>query len=98
MLATGQAFGRHWPHPGWLYTGGLEGALYIALAAAVVHRLGVLTVSLATVAGQVVAAVAPDAWWPAPGTTLRTATVVGAALTVVSVGVAAPGRRAAVSR
>ena len=94
-VATGQVFGRHWPHPWWLYTGGLAGAVYIALAAAVVHRLGVLTVSLATVAGQVVAAVMLDAWWPSPGTTLRAATVIGAALTVVAVGIAAADRRSA---
>jgi transporter family-2 protein len=95
VLVTGQAFGRSWPGTWWLYTGGLAGALYIALAAAVVHRLGVLTVSLATVAGQLVAAVLLDAVWPAPGTSLRVATVLGAAVTVVSVGVAAAGRRPA---
>ena len=92
VLVTGQIFDRHWPHPWWLYTGGLAGAVYIGLAAAVVSRLGVLAVSLATVAGQVVAAVMLDAWWPAPGTTLRAATVVGALLTVLAVGVAAAGR------
>jgi transporter family-2 protein len=92
VTATGQAFGRHWPGTWWLYTGGLAGAVYIVLAAAVVHRLGVLTVSLATVAGQLVAAVGLDAAWPAPGTSLRAATVLGAALTVLAVGVAAIGR------
>ena len=93
VLASGQIFGRHWPHEWWLYTGGLAGVIYIVLAAAVVHRLGVLTVSLATVAGQLLAAVCLDAFWPAPGTTLRAATVAGALLTVVAVGVAAAGRR-----
>jgi bacterial/archaeal transporter family-2 protein len=98
VVATGQAVGRRWPDSWWLYTGGVAGALYIAVAAAVVHRLGVLTVSLATVAGQVVAAVMLDAWWPSPGTTLRIWTVVGATLTLVAVGVAAAGRRASVAR
>ena len=92
VLATGQVFDRHWPHPWWLYTGGLAGAIYIGLAAAAVSRLGVLAVSLATVAGQVVAAVMLDAWWPSPGTSLRAATVIGAVLTVLAVGVAAAGR------
>ena len=96
VLVTGQGSGRHWPATWWLYTGGAAGAVYIALAATVVHRLGVLTVSLATVAGQVVAAVMLDAWWPSPGTSLRAATVVGAVVTVISVGVAAAGRRASV--
>lgn len=90
--ATGQALHRHWPHEWWLYTGGLAGAVYIVLAAAVVHRLGVLTVSLATVAGQLVAAVCLDVAWPAPGTSLRAATLLGAGLTLVAVGVAAVGR------
>jgi bacterial/archaeal transporter family-2 protein len=98
VVATGQVFGRRWPDSWWLYTGGIAGAIYIALAAAVVHRLGVLTVSLATVAGQVVAAVMLDAWWPSPGTSLRVWTVVGAALTVVSVGIAALERRTSVAR
>lgn len=89
---TGQIFGRNWPHEWWLYLGGLAGVVYIVLAAAVVHRLGVLTVSLATVAGQLVAAVCLDAFWPAPGTSLQAATVLGALLTVVAVGVAAAGR------
>jgi len=93
VLATGDILGRHWPHVWWLYTGGALGAVYISLAAEVVQRLGVLTVSLATVAGQVVAAVMLDAWWPSPGTSLHLWTVLGAALTVVAVGVAAGGRR-----
>jgi len=93
-LATRQLFGRHWPDKWWLYTGGLAGAVYIVCASAAVHRLGVLTVSLATVAGQLVAAVCLDAFWPAPGTSLRAATVLGALLTVVAVGVAAAGRPA----
>ena len=92
VLATGQGFGRHWPPGWWLYTGGAAGAVYVALAAAVVHRLGVLTVSLATVAGQVVAAVLLDAFWPAPGTSLHAATVIGAAVTVLSVVVVAWGK------
>jgi len=93
VVATGQVWHRHWPHEWWLYTGGLAGAVYIVLAAAVVHRLGVLTVSLATVAGQLVAAVCLDLVWPAAGTSLHAATAVGAALTLVAVGVAAVGRR-----
>jgi len=92
VLAAGQLSHRDWPDEWWLYTGGLAGAVYIVLAAAVVHRLGVLTVSLATVAGQLVAAVCLDAFWPAPGTVLRAATVLGSLLTAVAVGVAAAGR------
>jgi bacterial/archaeal transporter family-2 protein len=91
VVATGQVVHRHWPGSWWLYTGGLAGAVYVGLVAAAVGRLGVLTVSLATVAGQLVAAVGLDVVWPAPGTSLRAATVVGATLTLVAVGVTAGG-------
>jgi transporter family-2 protein len=85
-----------WPSTWWLYVGGLLGALYIALAAASVSRLGVLRLSLATVAGQLAGAVILDVVWPAPGTTLRATTVAGAVLTLVAVAVSG-ARRAAVA-
>lgn len=77
-----------WPDEWWLYIGGGLGAVYIALAAASVSRLGVLRLSLATVAGQLLGAVFLDVWWPAPGTRLHTTTVIGALLTFVAVSVA----------
>jgi transporter family-2 protein len=75
------------PEP-WLYTGGLIGVAFIAVQAAVVHRIGVLLLGLGMIAGQVVGAlvldvVAPDA--APPGL----ATYVGAALTLVAVAVPA---------
>lgn len=91
-LATQQAFGRHWPNEWWLYTGGPMGVVFIVVAAALVHRVGVLAVSLATVAGQLAAAVVLDAVWPAHGTTLRAQTVAGAALTLVAVAMTARRR------
>jgi transporter family-2 protein len=92
----GDLSGRSWPQSWWLYIGGLLGAVYIALAASVVGRLGVLRLSLATVAGQLVGAVLLDAVWPAPGIELRATTVVGAALTLLAVAVSGLGRRRAV--
>lgn len=83
-----------WPGTWWLYVGGLLGALYIALAAASVRRLGVLRLSLATVAGQLAGACVLDIVWPAPGTTLRVTTVVGALLTLVAVAVSGLRRTA----
>ena len=94
--SSGDLGGRHWPRQWWLYTGGPMGVVFIVTAAALVHRLGVLTVSLATVAGQLVAAVVLDAVWPAPGTSLRASTVAGAVLTVVAVTVAARAPRTVV--
>jgi transporter family-2 protein len=92
-LATGQLGRGAWPGEVWLYLGGAAGVVYITLAAAAVQALGVLGLSLATVAGQLASALVLDVAWPAPGTTLRAATVVGAALTVVAVGVSAVDRR-----
>jgi bacterial/archaeal transporter family-2 protein len=90
--ARGDLSGRSWPAPWWLYVGGLLGAIYIALAAFSVSQLGVLRLSLATVAGQLLGAVLLDIVWPAPGTTLRVTTVIGAVLTLASVAVAGARR------
>ena len=76
-----------WPAEWWLYVGGLLGAVYIALAAASVSRLGVLRLSLATVAGQLLGAVVLDVVWPAPGIQLHVTTVIGVVLTFVAVAV-----------
>jgi bacterial/archaeal transporter family-2 protein len=80
--------GHHYPAlPGdwWLYVGGLFGALFVTVVAAVVPRVGVLVVTLATVAGQVVGAVLLDAFAPVAGQQLQLVTVLGAAATVGAV-------------
>jgi transporter family-2 protein len=94
VLVHGDLTGRHWPGSWWLYIGGVLGAIYIALAAIAVHELGVLRLSLATVAGQLFGGIVLDIAWPAPGISLHPATVVGAMLTLVAVGVAGAARRA----
>jgi transporter family-2 protein len=94
-VARGDLAGIVWPGEWWLYVGGALGAIYIALAAIAVGEVGVLRLSLATVAGQLVAAVILDLAWPAPGIHLRVATVIGAVLTLVAVAVTGVGRRAA---
>jgi bacterial/archaeal transporter family-2 protein len=91
----GDLSGVAWPGEWWLYIGGALGAIYIALAATAVGEVGVLRLSLATVAGQLVAAVVLDVAWPAPGIHLRVQTVVGALLTLAAVAVTGIGRRAA---
>jgi len=94
-LVRGDLSGVDWPGEWWLYVGGALGAIYIALAATAVGEVGVLRLSLATVAGQLVAAVILDVAWPAPGIHLRVQTVIGAALTLAAVAVTGLGRRAA---
>ncbi|MFE3618510.1 DMT family transporter, partial [Streptomyces anulatus] len=49
------------PTDPWLYTGGLIGVAFIALAAVTVGLIGVLLLGLTSVAGQLVAAVLLDA-------------------------------------
>ncbi|MGH3737949.1 MAG: DMT family transporter [Micromonosporaceae bacterium] len=80
------------PGEWWLYVGGPIGVVFIAIAALVVRWTGILMFGLATIAGQLIGAVLLDVLVPAPGATLATTTVLGAALTLVAVGVAAlPG-------
>lgn len=76
-----------------LWLGGLGGAIYITLSAAIVHRLGVLRLTLAVVAGQLLAGVAFDALAPVPGQGLTVAAVVGTLLTFAAVTVAGRGTR-----
>jgi bacterial/archaeal transporter family-2 protein len=73
------------PSDWWLYVGGLFGALFVTVVAAVVPRVGVLVVTLATVAGQVVGAVLLDALAPVAGQQLQLVTVLGALATVGAV-------------
>ena len=97
-LLRGDLTGVTWPGEWWLYIGGALGAVYIALAATAVGEVGVLRLSLATVAGQLVAAVILDVAWPAPGIHLRVQTVVGAVLTLAAVAVTGIGRRSTTVR
>jgi transporter family-2 protein len=68
----------------WLLLGGPIGALYVVVTAAIVRILGVLMLSLTLIAGQLVGAVALDAFAPS-GRDLTTATYVGAVLTLLAV-------------
>jgi transporter family-2 protein len=66
----------------WLYLGGPMGATFVAVAAVVVRRLGVLRLGLAVTAGQVLGGLALDLSRGVPA-----ATVVGVLLTLVAVAV-----------
>ena len=56
--------GGAFPAEPWLYIGGPIGIVFIAIAAAVVRFTGVLLLGLATIAGQVLGAVAMDVVFP----------------------------------
>ncbi|MEV1285785.1 DMT family transporter [Micromonospora sp. NPDC049679] len=78
-----------WPTEPWLYLGGPIGIVFIAIAAAVVPLTGVLLLGLATIAGQIVGAVGLDLIAPPAAGRPGLNTLLGAALTLVAVTVAA---------
>jgi bacterial/archaeal transporter family-2 protein len=91
MAARG-APGNHLPAEPWLYAAGLIGIGVIATAARVVGQVGVLVFSLASVAGQLLGALALDALTAGPRPTV--AVWIGTAVTFGAVTLAAfPGRR-----
>ena len=79
------------PTEPWLYLGGPIGIAFIALAAAIVRFTGVLLLGLATIAGQIVGAVLLDLVLPTAASHPGPTTLLGAALTMVAVLVAALG-------
>lgn len=74
------------PSEWWLYTGGAIGCVFIAIQAALVRVTGVLLLALATVSGQLVAALAIDLL--IPGQSVAFSTIAGTALALVAVVVA----------
>jgi transporter family-2 protein len=72
-----------------LYTGGIVGCIFIAMQAAVVRTTGVLVLGLAILSGQIIAATLLDLLLAVEGHSLELPTVIGAALTLVAVGIAA---------
>jgi transporter family-2 protein len=86
---------RDWPGADqwYLYTGGPMGASFVAVAAVVVRRLGVLRLGLAVIAGQLVGALLLDVALPATGEPVALLTVVGVGLTLLAVAVSGRGVR-----
>jgi transporter family-2 protein len=80
------------PTDPWLYVGGLSGVIFIATTALVVRAIGVLLLSLGSVAGQLVMALTLDTVFPSEHA-LALATVVGTGLTLVAAVIAAIPRR-----
>ncbi len=89
FLLPGQLSGSA-PSQWWLYTGGALGCVFIASAAVLVRVHGVLVLGLSTVAGQVVMSLVLDA---VEGSHLGAATVIGAAVALVGVGLGAAASR-----
>lgn len=92
-----------WPTglPGdwWLYLGGAIGCVFIGASSLLVKITGVLVLGLATVAGQLLTALALDALLPSAGHPIAWTTVAGTLLALVAVVVASlrVGQRRVVS-
>ena len=90
-LAVSAAFGSldvgRWPGAGdwYLYLGGPMGAAFVAMAAIVVRRLGVLRLGLAVTAGQLAGALLLDLVLPVSEAPVELLTLIGVALTFVAV-------------
>ncbi|MGW4500225.1 DMT family transporter [Micromonospora sp. NPDC004336] len=77
------------PSEPWFYLGGPIGIVFIAIAAAIVRFTGVLLLGLASIAGQIVGAVLLDLLLPTAASRPSLTALLGAALTMVAVLVAA---------
>lgn len=84
------------PGEWWAYTGGVWGVLFIFVGAYLVPRLGVLRLTVVSVAGQLTGSLLLDWWAPADGATITAAKLGAAALTFLAVALSAlPPRRSA---
>ncbi|WP_442892854.1 DMT family transporter [Arthrobacter sp. USHLN218] len=77
--------GNPLPDEWWYYLGGPIGCLFINFATVLVRSLGVLLTGLGMIAGQVLGSLLLDVLFPAPGTVITTATVLGTVLTLAAV-------------
>jgi transporter family-2 protein len=71
--------------PWWMYTGGVLGVIYIAMASMIVQHLGVLTFTLFSVGGQLVGSLLIDIISPTDGVQISIYLVVGIAMTYLGV-------------
>ena len=71
--------------PWWLYTGGTLGVIYIAFASRIVQHLGVLTFTLFSVGGQLVASLMIDLYSPSAGVNVSAYLVTGIVMTYLGV-------------
>ena len=71
--------------PWWIYTGGVIGVIYIASTSLIVQHLGVLTFTLYSVGGQLVASLFIDFFSPSEGVSVSWYLVSGVAMTYLGV-------------
>ena len=71
--------------PWWIYTGGVIGVIYIAFTSTIVQHLGVLTFTLFSVGGQLVASLVIDLISPTNGVNVSAYLVTGIVMTYLGV-------------
>jgi transporter family-2 protein len=71
--------------PWWMYTGGTIGVIYIAFTSTIVQHLGVLTFTLFSVGGQLVASLVIDLISPTNGVNVSAYLVTGIVMTYLGV-------------
>jgi len=71
--------------PWWIYTGGVIGVIYIAFTSTIVQHLGVLTFTLFSVGGQLIASLVIDLISPTGGVSVSAYLVTGIVMTYAGV-------------
>jgi bacterial/archaeal transporter family-2 protein len=84
IAGPAQALPGEW----WYYLGGPMGCVFIGVGAVLTRSLGVLLTGLGMIAGQLLGSLALDLLFPAPGTVVALATVLGTVLTLGAIVVA----------
>ncbi len=93
MLLLGDELSVPTAGPWWMWLGGVFGCIFILTSAWAVPRYGVLVFTLATIAGQLTAALVLDATVPVGDNEVAVSLVLGVILTFVAVAVGALRRR-----
>ncbi|MGY5318375.1 DMT family transporter [Neomicrococcus lactis] len=88
----------HFPSEWWMYTGGLLGAVFIAVSALLVRYMGTLLTGLGFLAGQLLGSIALDLLVPVEGSSVTFYTISGTFLTLVAVIVASLPSKARATR
>ncbi|MET9296624.1 DMT family transporter [Streptomyces sp. NPDC003077] len=81
---SGHALPADW----WVYLGGLCGGVFIGASAFLVRRIGVLLLSMASIAGQLAGSIALDLLVPSGALSPSPLTLLGALMTFAAVGIA----------
>ena len=79
--------------PWWIYTGGIIGVIYIAFTSTIVQHLGVLTFTLFSVGGQLIASLVIDLISPTGGVSVSAYLVTGIVMTYAGVVVGGVGNQ-----